>query len=55
MFDKLFGEPPADLDDKRWKIHWLAAFAGVGGVMTIILLIYLAWTISVAQGPGVLH
>ena len=55
MFDKLFGPPPADLDDKRWKLHWLASFAAVGAVLTIIALAYVAWTIATKQGPGVLH
>jgi hypothetical protein len=54
-FEKLFGPPPEDMDDKMWKLHWTSAVMSVGAVAVIVGLIYLMWSISTGMGPQDLH
>lgn len=55
MFDKIFGPPPDDLDDQRWKMHWGLSMMAVGAVLTILALAYWAWTVSVDMTPSSLN
>lgn len=52
MFDKIFGPAPDDLDDKRWKLHWLASFAAIGAVLFVCFMIYQGWIIAAEQSPS---
>jgi hypothetical protein len=55
MIDKLFGKPPADMDDKMWLRHWAFGFAAVGAVATISFLVFKMWAFASQTSPHIIH
>jgi hypothetical protein len=55
MIEKIFGKPPADMDDKMWMRHWGAGMGAIVAVAAISYAVFKMWFYAVGTSPNVIH